>query len=372
MKSSWTVAGLIITAAFVWIGSGLIGDDKSVEGGTRKQNTDAEQSLFRVAVQTVQTEAHAKKAILSGRTEADRRVTVVARTNGIVEELPIRRGSVVKQGEVLAVLSDEARASQVEQAKARLEQRRAELTARLKLIENGNLPPLQKPGLEAELRAAEAGLAQAEAERDRNVIRAPFDGLVNTLNIREGQALQVGSVIAEVVALQPMLAVVEIAERELGGVHVGDLAQVVLANGESTEGRVRFVSAVASPQTRTYRVDIELDNSGKVIPDGITCESTLTLAEIQAASVPRSALVFSVQGELGLRTVDDSGIVDFIPVKLAEDGLERVWVTGLPATSRIIIQGQDFVAEGQKVEPVSAVTGIQEKLASPVQNSRLN
>lgn len=372
MKSSQIVAGLIVAAAFIWIGSGLVGGDKPAEGATSKTKAEKERPLFRVAVQTVETEGHARRAILSGRTEADRRVSVVARTNGVVEQLPIRRGSVVKQGEELAVLSDEARASQVEQAKARLEQRRAELTARLRLIESGNLPPLQKPALEAELRAAEAGLAQAEAERDRNVIRAPFDGLVNTLNIREGQALQAGSAIAEVVALQPMLAVVEIAERELSGVHVGDVAHAIFANGESAGGRVRFVSAVASPETRTYRVDIELDLEGKVIPDGITCEVTLTLTKVQAASVPRSALVFSAQGELGLRTVGEDGIVGFVPVKLAEDGLERVWVTGMPASSKVIVQGQDFVAEGQKVEPVAAVSSAKEKLASPSSNTSVN
>lgn len=354
MKSSQLVAGLIVVGAAVWIGSGFLGR-AGIEEEARKPQ-EAQASLFRVAVQDVAAEDHARRVTLAGRTEADRRISVVARTNGIIEQLPVRRGSVVKQGEELAVLSDEARAAQVEQAKARLEQRRAELKARLRLIETGSLPSLQKPGLEAELSAAEAGLAQAEAERDRNVIRAPFDGVVNALHVREGQALQVGSAIADVVAFEPMLAVVEIAERELGGVHVGDPADVALANGGGAQGRVRFVSAVASPETRTYRVDIELARNGAAVPDGVTADVTLTLARIRASAVPRSALVFSAHGQLGLRTVGDDGIVGFAPVKLAEDGLERVWVTGLPDAARIIVQGQDFVAEGQRVEPVVAVS----------------
>ncbi|MFT0891583.1 efflux RND transporter periplasmic adaptor subunit [Pseudochelatococcus sp. G4_1912] len=372
MKSSQIVAGLIVVAAVVWIGSGLMSGDHPAKDTAASSKAAAEPAIFRVAVQTAVTEEHARRVILSGRTEADRRVSVVARTNGIIEQLPIRRGSVVKQGEELAVLSDEARKAQVEQAKARLEQRRAELKARLRLIETGNLPALQKPVLEAELSAAEAGFAQAEAERDRNVIRAPFDGVVNVLQVREGQALQVGSVIAEVVALQPMLAVVEIAERDLGGVKVGDPAHAVFANGGSAEGRVRFVSAVASPETRTYRVDIELDTKGAVIPDGITCEVTLTLAQIQAASVPRSALVFSAQGELGLRTVDDAGTVGFASVKLAEDGLERVWVTGLPGAAQVIVQGQDFVAEGQKVQAVAAVSSAKARQVAPSGSAAVN
>ncbi len=354
MKASQVIAGLIVVSAAVWIGSGLLGKGSGGEPSAPAEAPAARP--FRVAVQTVTAEDHARRVILSGRTEADRRVSVVARTSGIVEELSIRRGSVVKQGEQLARLSDEAREAQVEQAKARLEQRRAELKARLRLIETGNLPTLQKPALEAELSAAEAGFAQAEAERDRNVIRAPFDGVVNALNVREGQALQVGSAIAEVVALEPMLAVVEIAERELGGVKVGDPAAVSIASGKAVQGRVRFVSAVASQETRTYRVDIELDSNGTAVPDGVTSEVTLTLARVRATAVPRSALVFSARGELGLRTVADDDTVAFSPVKIAEDGQERIWVTGLPDSVRIIVQGQDFVSEGQKVEPVTAVS----------------
>ncbi|MFD2249691.1 multidrug efflux system membrane fusion protein [Pseudochelatococcus lubricantis] len=355
MKASQLFAGLIVVAAAAWIGSGMIGGSEPASSAPETQPQSA-RPPFRVAVQTVENADHARRIVLSGRTEADRRVDVVARTNGIVEKLPIRRGSVVKQGEEIAVLSDEAREALVGQAKARLEQRRAELKARLRLIETGNLAALQKPVLEAELSAAEAAFAQAEAERDRNVVRAPFDGVVNVLHVREGQALQVGSNIAEVVALEPMLAVVEIAERELGGVRVGDAAEVAFANGGTARGRVRFVSAVASPQTRTYRVDVELENGAAPVPDGITCEVALTLARVQAAAVPRSALVFSAQGQLGLRTVDDAGVVGFVPVKLAEDGLESVWVTGLPPSARVIVQGQDFVAEGQKVEPVTTTT----------------
>ncbi|MGV6872715.1 efflux RND transporter periplasmic adaptor subunit [Pseudochelatococcus sp. B33] len=356
MKASQLIAGLIVVSAAAWIGTGMLGRGTDVEGATSERQEIAEPPLFRVAVQTVTAEDHARRVTLSGRTEADRRVSVVARTSGIVEALSIRRGSVVKQGEELARLSDEAREALVEQAKARLEQRRAELKARLRLIETGNLPTLQKPALEAELSAAEATFAQAEAERDRNVIRAPFDGVVNALHVREGQALQIGSAIADVVALEPMLAVVEIAERELGGVNVGDPATVAIANGGRAQGRVRFVSAVASPETRTYRVDIELDSNGSAVPDGVTSEVTLTLAHIRATSVPRSALVFSAQGQLGLRTVDDEGLVGFAPIRLAEDGLERVWVTGLPETAHIIVQGQDFVAEGQKVDRVTAIS----------------
>ena len=48
-----------------------------------------------------------------------------------------------------------------------------------------------------------------------------------------------------------------------------------LVTGENASGTVRFISPTASEQTRTYRVEIELDNHG-AIPDGVTVEVVLS------------------------------------------------------------------------------------------------
>ena len=72
---------------------------------------------------------HARKLTLSGRTEADQKVTITARTGGMLTELRVKRGQHVKKGEIIAVLSDEAREAQVAQATALFNQRKAELEA---------------------------------------------------------------------------------------------------------------------------------------------------------------------------------------------------------------------------------------------------
>jgi multidrug efflux system membrane fusion protein len=250
-------------------------------------------------------------------------------------------------------LSDEAREAQVAQARARLTQRRQELGARLKLIEQGNMAALQRPQLEAELKAAEAVFAQAEAERDKGQVLAPISGVVNDVPVEVGQALQSGANVAEVIALDPMLAVVEIAERQLAGVKTGEKADVRLVTGERASGMIRFVSRKASPQTRTYRVEIGIENGKGAIADGVTCEVDLLLAAVPAARVPRSALTFSSDGKLGVRVVGDGNRVAFVPVTVVEDALEQLWLGGVADGAKVIVQGQDFVKEGEVVEAVA-------------------
>jgi multidrug efflux system membrane fusion protein len=163
-----------------------------------------------------------------------------------------------------------------------------------------------------------------------------------------------GKDIAQIVSIDPMLAVVEVAERNLHGVHVGDQAEVRLVTGLKAKGKVRFISKSASQGTRTYRVDVEVPNADNYIPDGITCEAAIPLAPVPAVSVPRSALTFSSAGELGVRVVGSGDKVAFVAVSVVDDQQQIMWVSGVADGARVIVQGQDFVREGQQVEPVDA------------------
>ena len=223
-----------------------------------------------------------------------------------------------------------------------------------RLILSGTLPRLQLVDLEAQLKSAEAALAAAAAEHDRGVVRAPWSGVVQDVAVEVGQAAfsMAGREIASLVALDPMLAVVEVAERQLAGIKVGGIAEVRLVTGERASGKIRFVAKTASPTTRTYRVEIELPNADGNIPDGITAEVVVPLLPVLASRVPRSALTFSSTGNLGLRTVDANDTVEFAPVGVIEDEQSFMWVTGLPDRTRVIVQGQDFVREGQTVDAV--------------------
>ena len=151
-----------------------------------------------------------------------------------------------------------------------------------------------------------------------------------------------------------MLVVVEVSERKLPGVKVGADVEVRLITGVTAKGHIRFVSKSASPTTRTYRVEVEVDNPDGDIPDGVTAEVAVALAPEPAARVPRSALTFSSSGELGVRIVGADNKVAFAPVTVAEDEQTHMWVSGVADGARVIVQGQDFVREGQPVGAVAA------------------
>jgi multidrug efflux system membrane fusion protein len=356
VQGSKLLALSLVLFAVLWIGSGIIFPHQAAP--TTNVAQQAAQK-FRVAVATVNNEEHQPRLVLSGRTEADKKVTVVSRTQAIITELRVKRGDRVKAGDVLAVLTDDGRNAQLQQARALVTQRRAEFEARTQLIERGNLPKLDANNISAQLRAAEAALAQAEAEIERIRIVAPWDGVVDSVSAEQGQFLMLmpnmgqgagGNEIARMISLDPIIAIVEVSEKKMGSIRVGEEAELRLVSGDVVKGKVRYISKSAAATTRTYRVDIEAANPDNKIPDGITAEVAILMAKVQAAKVPRSALTFSAQGKLGVRAVDDQNKVVFIPVELVDDEQQFMWVKGVPSGTRVIVQGQDFVREEQIVE----------------------
>lgn len=355
-RPSRLISVALVIAAGAWILSGVYEPNAGEESQPSAAEASAEPQIpiQKVGVTTATPEEHSRTIILSCVTEADHRASAVARGAGVVIDLRVSRGRQIRAGEVMALLSDEGRASAVGQAQALLDQRIAEYNANKRLIDRGSAPQNDLPALESAVAAARAALAAAQAEADRSSVKAPIDGVVDAVPIQLGQAVQVGTDIAVVVDPDPMLAVGQVSEARRGSLEKGQAAEVRFIDGSKVAATVRFVGLSADKATRTYPVEAEMANADAAIGDGVTCEMAVRLAPIEATAVSRSALVFSDDGRLGVRVADADNKAKFMPVDLVDDGREVVWVTGLTGATQVIVVGQDFVTDGDQVEAVSA------------------
>jgi multidrug efflux system membrane fusion protein len=110
MKAARFAAVGIVVAAVAWIASGHLFPHDSAESRAAARPAEPEAAkLFRVAVTSANVVPRSRKLVLSGRTEADKKMMVTARADGVISELKVKRGDLVKKGDVIAVLSDEAR-----------------------------------------------------------------------------------------------------------------------------------------------------------------------------------------------------------------------------------------------------------------------
>lgn len=347
----------------------------------------------RVAVVAMRSEPGEidRAVVLRGRTEAARQVDVRSETTGKVISDPIRKGAFVEEGQILCRIEPGTREAIRAEAVARLEEARAglptaearvaEAEARLAeaLINDRAASQLSEGGFASETRvastraavesaraavqssnsgldsaraaiqAAEAAVASAENEIGRLEIHAPFEGLMETDSAELGTLLQPGGLCATIIQLDPIRMVGFVPETEVDKVNVGARAGARLASGRQVAGEVTFLSRSADPNTRTFRVEVTVDNSDLSIRDGQTAEIVIGGEGTVAHFIPQSALTLNDDGRLGVRIVRDA-TAEFAPVSVLRDTRDGIWVDGLEGETDVIVVGQEFVTDGVPVE----------------------
>lgn len=357
------VAVLIGVAA--WVATGEFSSVGSAQGeATEAPGEGVEQPapIRTVAVITPPRVMHARAIRISGQTQADKRAVLATRAAGVIAQLPVQKGDMVRAGDVVLTLDAEEKFAAVEMAKAVLSQRQAEWEAADRLQKAGNLPKLQLDNAYSGLVSAKSALHAAEAVLDRIQVRAPFDGLIDKVDVELGSSVGERTEVATLIALDPVVARGEVGERDLRYLKVGDKADVRLVNGETVEGTVRYISRDASSMTRTFPVEIAVPNPDHKIPAGMTAEITLLADKTDSVVLPRSVVTLSVEGDLGIRAVDQNDTVVFFPIDLVDDTPKGLVLAGIPADARVIVAGQDLVSEGDKVKVVVADTATLKKL----------
>ena len=387
---SYGVAGAIVIAGALWLGSGVFvaggngpgnGEkpivsffSKDAEGAETTHHVAegavdpaltiaervAENSGASAPAQSVRTETYNMQAMpvevpLRGRTKAKTVTTITPETSGVVTAVNVTKGQAVKPGDIICTLEEGTRAAAVAQAEAALAQAQNAYDSNKALRDKGLAASNTGIAAESALRQAQTAFDQAKQEFDRAKVTTKVAGIVQDPVATVGSVLSPGQPCATVVELDPMLFVANVPEARIARAELGLAAKVETVTGQTVEGKVSYIASLADEATRSFPVEIEIPNAdGKVLSGG-TATATVTMGTVPAHLLPQSVLTLNDEGALGVRTVKE-GVVEFYPVTIISDSREGVWVAGLPPTVDVITMGQEYVVPGQKVNATN-VTG---------------
>lgn len=338
----------VVLVVVAWITSGVLTREPPRPAPEREPRPTA----VTVTEQSAQPVEHL--LVLQGRVEPDVRVRVRAETAGQVAEWYRERGAVVSAGDELARLRMDDREAKRRQAVARVRGRENDFEAVQRLHRAGHVSRTELEAAEAELEAARAELEAVELDIRNTRITAPVAGVVNQRLAERGDFVSRGDPVAEIVDNDPLVAVVQVAQHQIARVRAGQPGRIRFLDGRGAEGEVRFVSAVAEPGTRTFRVEVEVPNPDGALPSGLSAGVEIPTDKVAAHKVSPAVISLDDAGRVGVKTVDPDERVAFHPVAVVRTAADGVWVTGLPDPARIITVGQGFVSAG---EPVRAQTG---------------
>ena len=344
--STWLA--LLLTLGLVgWMGSGFVLPSKTDDAPTEDRVTRA------VAVEVLPSQSREVELVLTaeGQATPDRAANVQANATAQIEAVSVERGDLVEAGQELGRLDAETISAQLAQAEASLAQASDDLARAETLLDRGIGTETQVIQARSAKAAAQANVTAAQEQLENTIIRAPFAGRLNEMTLDEGEFINDGDVVAEVLDNDPLTVVVQVPQQALSRLEKGQLAEVAFITGEVREGTVGFIGSNADSQTRTFRVEIAVPNPDSEMPAGLSARVAIPTGKARGHFISPAILSLAPSGELGVKTVDADNIVAWQKVEIVRAQTDGIWVTGLSDTAQIITVGQGYVADGDLVDP---------------------
>lgn len=349
------VAGLLVGAV------AACGGDAQADGAD-DGTTDSREAFTRiinVEVAPVERTRFEERIRVTGTVEAYRDVTVAAEESGTITEILVDKGQRVAAGDSILRIDDRLLRSQVVEARARTALAEETWQRRKRLWEEDRVGS-ELAYLEARYGAEQAAASLAALERrlERTVITAPIEGVLDDRMVELGTLVSPGTPVARIVDLNPVKVVGGVPERYAADVRRGAEATVdfdVLSDGPF-DASVSFVGAAVDARSRTFPVELVLPNPGGVIkPEMVANIQVVRRTVDEAIVVDQDALVRKEDG-YAVYVVEGAGDDLVARMRVVETGPsqnDRVVVeSGLEPGDRLIVVGQQQVAEGDRVRIV--------------------
>lgn len=359
-KKNYLTAFFIVFIMLLWVGSGLllkwIKSEENLVGGLQHE---VSRKPPLVSVKARYSKAHfIERAIqVRGRSEANRSVQLRAEVSGHIVAVPVAEGAMVEKGDVICQLAAEDRILRLDVALAEQDKAKLDYSGALKLKTGGYQSRTAIAAAKSVLNTAIANTRRRQLDIEHLQIRAPFDGVVDRRDMEVGDFMQRGAPCASLLELNPLVITGQVAEADVVQLVSGQKAQVVFLNGEMHQGILRFVGRSANNITRTFRIEVSIENSDWHLRSGMTANVAIATGQRAAHFISPALLILNDTGIVGLHILDAEDRVVFTPVELLEGDATGIWVQGLPETGlpenlRLITVGQHYVSVGEQVAVV--------------------
>lgn len=348
--------------------------------GTPAAGTEEEAAGVPVEIEPAARRTIAVAVTLSGKLAADKDVMLVPKMPGKVMRAAAKVGDYVRAGELLVALDPVDVDRQIEQAAAALQMAEAGYSLTLQNMDNArsNLERMQALFAEgaisrveleqAELMASPANLAAADAQlnqvrvayeqaanlrADMN-ITAPVSGYVSVLNAAVGAMVSNAQPVAAVVDIENVYAAVAVSENIVNRLKIGQEAAVTVpaAAAEPFAGKIDSIGPAADARTQLYPVRIVIANPDHVLKPGMFAKLELsTQVREDVVAIPSEAVLLKNGKTVVFVVQDGTAVEKEVAIGLDEGNYVEI-TDGLDPQEKVIVKGQDYVGNGEKVMAV--------------------
>ncbi|MAH73524.1 MAG: hypothetical protein CBC09_05855 [Cellvibrionales bacterium TMED49] len=350
MNRNARVSLLLAVTVLMWLVSGLWVPQKT--GSTNNSGTGDGVALTQVQARYYSSEYYSPTMKLFAETHANRHVFLKAQITGEVISTPQVRGVYVSAGQTICELASDGRKADYVSAQASFHKSQLEYTGFLSLKRNQFQSELTIARAAADLEKARVRLDLAREAVDNLQIKAPFEGFLETRSADVGDYLQAGELCGSIVELDPIQVRAHVTDHQISQLETAQLVEFHVNNGGKYSATVSYISSVADSEIRTFLVEAIFPNTASHLRAGVLGNLIVTTPKVIAHQIPGSILLLDDNGELIVRTISDSNVVENTHVTIVGESEHGMWVTGLAKTVALITVGQNYVLAGEIIDPV--------------------
>jgi multidrug efflux system membrane fusion protein len=238
------------------------------------------------------------------------------------------------------------------QTELALSQKRALLrAAETRFFELKNLPKeLELSDSYARLKSIDSTVLRLQEQLNFTKVKVPQHGWLEELNVEIGEFVDENKPIARLLGLQTLTLTIPIAQANIGKVSIGAEVDIDFGSMGTRTGKVGKIAATANKATRTFNVEITLDNTDAQLRAGMTAEAEVIIGEVRAVKISPAHLNVQDNGQLTVKIVNDKNRVKIVPVELVRTAGNFAFISGIEDGIILLTAGQAFLSTGELVK----------------------
>lgn len=312
------------------------------------ENKSVAEELPKVQIETVHRQTVDQIAEYTATVEAFKTNNISSASPNRIKQILVDVGSKVAKGQKVAVLDD----VNTEQLRVRLENAERDYNRALKLLEIGGGTQQTVDQLKTEL---DASRRQFKNIMENTILVSPISGVVTARNYDPGDMTGAQPILT-IEQVQPVKVMVNISETDFTKVRVGMNAAIKLDvyPDEEFTGTIHLIHPSIDPATRTFTVEITINNSDNKVHPGMFARVTLNFGSAENVVVPDRAVVKqSGSGNKYVYVLRPDSTVSYNRVELGRRiGNTYELISGVEDGNNVVVAGQTRLADGAKVSVI--------------------
>ena len=287
-----------------------------------------------------------QEAVYTSTVQAYVKNNIAPQMAGRITKINVEIGDFVKEGQILAEIDK----AQLLQAQFQLQNQEVELQRLKSLYEEGGLSQSDYDAIQMQYNVLKT---QVDNLIENTTLRSPINGVVTARNYDVGDMYAMSMPVFTVEQIVPVKLLVGVSETDYSKVKKGD-SVVVTADaipGKTFYGKVNRIYPTVDPATRTFTVEVKIDNNYKTLRPGMFVRATINFGTNTNVVIPDVAVVKQQgSGERFVYVLNADNTVTYKKVVLGRRmGAEYEVLEGLEDGDRIVIGGQIRLKDGVKV-----------------------